>query len=102
MLIAQALSSTFGRDKLPAPDLAGLCAPGDLQRARQWGLAMRAGQRLSGGVTSVVQGSSLRANGSKLQLLVGRKEGDLVSEAVLRRVTQLADAMELKAEVAPI
>ena len=101
VLIAQALSSTFGRDKLPDPDLGGLCVPGDLKRARQWGLAMRAGQRLSGGVSSVLEGSALRANGSRLQLLVGREEGDLVSEAVLRRVTQLADAMQLKAEVAP-
>ena len=62
---------------------------------------MRAGQRLSGGVSSVLKGSALRANGSRLQLLVARGEGDLVSEAVLRRVTQLADAMQLKAEVAP-
>ena len=50
VMMAQALTSNFGRDRLPDERLNQLCRAEDLHRAHCWGLAMRLGQRLSGGV----------------------------------------------------
>ncbi|HYI42628.1 MAG TPA: Ppx/GppA family phosphatase [Sphingomicrobium sp.] len=99
VMMAQALSSAFGRDKLPDDRLGELCSPHDLRRARQWGLAIRAAQRLSGGIKSVLHETRLRVRAGQLQLLVPRRDSDLVNEAVTRRLTRLAGAMELTAEV---
>ncbi|MGK4302174.1 hypothetical protein, partial [Klebsiella pneumoniae] len=44
VIMAQALSSNFGRDNLPDPRLAQVCKEGQLKRAHCWGLAMRLGQ----------------------------------------------------------
>ncbi len=60
VIMAQALSSNFGRDRLPDARLTALCKPEHLERAHVWGLAMRLGQRLSGGVTSVLEETSLK------------------------------------------
>lgn len=101
VMMAQALSSAFGRDKLPDPDLARLCEPRDLQRARQWGLAIRTAQRLSGGIKSVLHETGLQVRGGVLELQVPRKQGDLINDGVLRRLSRLAAAMHLKPQVAP-
>ena len=101
VMMAQALSSAFGRDKLPDPRLAELCRPRDLLRARQWGLAIRAAQRLSGGIKSVLHETRLHVQGEQLQLQVPAQQGDLVNDGVVRRLSRLAAAMELKAQVAP-
>ena len=101
VMLAQALSCAFGRDKLPDPRLAELCEPGNLVRARQWGMAIRTAQRLSGGIKSVLDRTGLQVRGETLQLQVRRGEGDLVNEAVLRRLSRLATAMDLKPQVVP-
>ena len=101
VMMAQALSSAFGRDKLPDPRLAQLCKPRQLLRARQWGLAIRTAQRLSGGISSVLADTGLRVLDGALQLEVPSREGDLVNDGVLRRLARLADSMDLKPEVAP-
>ena len=59
VIMAQALSPSFGRDRLPDPRLAAIVQGGALKRAHCWGLAMRLGQRLSGGVGSVLKRTSL-------------------------------------------
>ena len=100
VMMAQALSSAFGRDKLPDARLAELCKPRDLLRAKQWGLAIRTAQRLSGGIKSVLHATRLRVSDGALQLEVPPTEGDLVNDGVLRRLTRLAAAMDLKAQVA--
>ena len=99
VMMAQALSSAFGRDKLPDARLAELCTPRDLLRAKQWGLAIRAAQRLSGGIKSVLDETRLRVRGGDLQLRVPRHDGDLVNEGVTRRLSRLASAMELEPQV---
>ncbi len=48
--------------------------PEYLQRAHCWGLAMRLGQRLSGGVSSVLERTSLSRSGTALRLTVPRAE----------------------------
>jgi exopolyphosphatase/guanosine-5'-triphosphate,3'-diphosphate pyrophosphatase len=101
VMLAQALSTAFGRDKLPDGRLAELCKPRDLLRARQWGLAIRTAQRLSGGVKSVLHETGLHVRGDTLQLEVPRHEGDLVNDGVVRRLSRLAGAMDLKAKVVP-
>lgn len=99
VMMAQALSSAFGRDKLPDARLAELCRPRELLRAKQWGLAIRTAQRLSGGIKSVLDETGLQARNGALQLQIPAKQGDLVNDAVLRRLTRLAASMDLKPEV---
>ena len=72
VIMAQALSSNFGRERLPDSRLTQLCKPEHLERAHLWGLAMRLGQRLSGGVSSVLERTSLN---------LGKSIADLVRSA---------------------
>jgi exopolyphosphatase/guanosine-5'-triphosphate,3'-diphosphate pyrophosphatase len=102
VMMAQALSSAFGRDSLPDARLAELCKPGKLLRARQWGLAIRTAQRLSGGIKSVLEETRIQARGGILKLEVPRKQVDLVDDGVLRRLSRLAGSMDLKPQVAPV
>lgn len=95
VMMAQALSSSFGRDRLPDPDLARLCDEGDLKHARLWGLAIRLAQRLSGGVGSVLEATSLSIDAGTLKLSVSRSQAALVGEAVAKRLRALADALGL-------
>jgi len=99
VLMAQALSSSFGRDKLPNGSLAELCDPDELYRAQCWGLAIRLGQRLSGGVGSVLHSTSLSVYGDVFRLHVRAKDSALVSDGVQRRLSRLAEAMDGKADI---
>ncbi|MBA2635222.1 MAG: Ppx/GppA family phosphatase [Sphingomonas sp.] len=99
VMMAQALSSNFGRDKLPSESLRQLCKPSELERARQWGLAMRLGQRLCGGVGSALNGTSLSLTGDELRLQVCEKGIALVGGAVRRRLSRLADSLGRSASV---
>lgn len=99
VIMAQALSSNFGREKLPDAKLAQLCSPEDLRRAHQWGLAMRLGQRLSGGVASVLEHTGLSADDGMVRLHVLRAEQALVGEPVKRRLAKLGEALDCAMEV---
>src|SRR5206468_10998507 len=68
VIIAQALAASFGRDRLPEARLVGLCREDQLKRAQHWGMAVRLGQRLSGGVGSVLKRTSLGIDNGALQL----------------------------------
>jgi len=100
VIMAQALSSNFGRDKLPDPRLGQLCRPEDLKLAHCWGLAMRLGQRLSGGVASVLERTSLNLSRTSVTLCVPHREEALAGDAVRRRLQRLADPLSRRAEVA--
>jgi exopolyphosphatase/guanosine-5'-triphosphate,3'-diphosphate pyrophosphatase len=99
VIMAQALSSNFGRDSLPDLQLQQLVKQEQLQRAHCWGLAMRLGQRLSGGVASVLERTSLSVDGGALRLNVPRDEQSLAGDAVRRRLQRLAEALRLEPEV---
>ena len=99
VMMAQALSSSFGRDKLPNGSLAELCTREELGRAQQWGLAIRLGQRLSGGVGSVLQSTSLILDTEVLHLHVREAESALVSDGVRRRLSRLAESLGRTASV---
>jgi exopolyphosphatase/guanosine-5'-triphosphate,3'-diphosphate pyrophosphatase len=98
--MAQALSSNFGRDSLPDERLRQIVKSQQLQRAHCWGLAMRLGQRISGGVASVLDRTSLAVENGMLRLHVPSAEESLAGDAVRRRLDRLADVLEMKAEVA--
>jgi exopolyphosphatase/guanosine-5'-triphosphate,3'-diphosphate pyrophosphatase len=93
VIIAQALSSSFGRDRLSDERLLDLCDRNALARAHEWGLAMRLGQRLSGGVSSVLQRTGLNAKDGTIEVRVQRGEEALVGEAVERRLVRLAETL---------
>ena len=101
VIMAQALSSNFARDELPDARLRQLVKLEHLQRAHCWGLAMRLGQRLSGGVGSVLERTSLSVDGEALRLNVPRAEESLAGDAVKRRLQRVAEALHLRPEVAP-
>lgn len=102
VIMAQALSSNFGRESLPDQRLAGLCKDGQLRRAHCWGTAMRLGQRLSGGVASVLERTKLEADARSITLRVTAGEEALIGDAVMRRLERLADALERKPQTGRI
>jgi exopolyphosphatase/guanosine-5'-triphosphate,3'-diphosphate pyrophosphatase len=93
VIMAQALSASFGRERLPDPRLAQLCKDEQLKRAHCWGLAMRLGQRLSGGVGSVLKRTSLSLVNGAMELGVRRGEEALIGDAVERRLVRLAELL---------
>jgi exopolyphosphatase/guanosine-5'-triphosphate,3'-diphosphate pyrophosphatase len=99
VLIAQALSSSFGRDRLPDPRLAELCTPQALKRAEQWGAAIRIAQRLSGGVGSVLQQTRLEVADGAVALVLPKRQGALASEPVMKRLERLAGVLGKRARV---
>lgn len=100
VLMAQALYSNFGaQELLPDTRLLELCRPEDIQSAHLWGLAMRLGQRLCGGVAATLRGISLHVEGDTLQLQVPARRAALVGESVQRRLSRLAEAMQLSPQV---
>jgi exopolyphosphatase/guanosine-5'-triphosphate,3'-diphosphate pyrophosphatase len=99
VIMAQALSSNFGRDRLPDARLLSLCKEEQLKRAHSWGLAMRLGQRLSGGVGPVLKRTRLSAVDGAIQLSVRRKEEALIGDAVERRLVRLAETLGCQAAV---
>jgi exopolyphosphatase/guanosine-5'-triphosphate,3'-diphosphate pyrophosphatase len=89
-LIAQALWTSLGGGAgTPAP-LNALAPAQDLKRAVQWGMAMRLGQRLSGGVAGPLERSKLGEDGSALTLHLAGADIALYGEAVQKRHSALA------------
>ena len=101
VMMAQALFSNFGGSgNFGDSDVAALCNPDELKRAAEWGLAMRLGQRLSGGVAEGLDRSALSRDGEILRLSLRKGSADLYGEAVERRLRTLAGALGLRPEVA--
>lgn len=99
VMLAQALFSSFGGGpSLPYPDVAALCTPDELERASQWGYAMRLGQRLSGGVAAGLERSRLSRKGTALRLELAEEDAALLGETVERRLKVLAGALGLQPE----
>jgi exopolyphosphatase/guanosine-5'-triphosphate,3'-diphosphate pyrophosphatase len=99
-LLATALFANFGGAVFPYPQIAALCSDGEVRRARQWGLAIRLAQRLSGGVETPLRSSSLACEGDdRIVLRLNGAEGAMYSEPVERRLKTLAASLGRKAEV---
>lgn len=89
-MIGQALFSAFGGGVDRPAILQKLATTEDLMRAQNWGLAMRLGQRLSGGIAGPLEISRLAIKGEKLVLSLAGETELLLGEAVERRHRQLA------------
>ncbi len=97
-LLAQALWTALGgATDRPAP-LAALADDASLRRATQWGLAIRLGQRLSGGLAAPLTRATVRVDGGILRLQPG--DPALYGETVQKRHRALAAMMGMQAELA--
>jgi exopolyphosphatase/guanosine-5'-triphosphate,3'-diphosphate pyrophosphatase len=100
VMLAQALFANFGGSgSFDEYDVAALCHPDELKQATRWGLAMRLGQRLSGGVATSLERSQLSLTDGALRLMLQSGEQELYGEAVDRRLKTLAGSLGRKAEV---
>ena len=97
-MLAQALFTHFGGEGVPAMTTM-LIDPGAIETARRWGLAMRLGQRLSGGAPQALEGSTLAPDGDALTLTLTPEDAALYGEAVERRHKALAESFGRKAAV---
>lgn len=98
-VVAQALfTSLGGGTDIPAP-LPSLASPEELKRATSWGLAMRLGQRLSGGLAGPLRRSRLADDGEIVTLHMTPDDLALYGEAVERRHGALAAALGRKSIV---
>jgi exopolyphosphatase / guanosine-5'-triphosphate,3'-diphosphate pyrophosphatase len=98
-MLAQALSTALsGSTGTPDP-LGRLASPADLREATGWGLAIRLGQRLSGGVAEPLEATRVAMNGA-VTLALSPDSRALYGEAVERRHQALARWMGREAVVA--
>jgi exopolyphosphatase/guanosine-5'-triphosphate,3'-diphosphate pyrophosphatase len=98
VLMARALHAGFGGSDDSFPNMGDLASEAELDRAKSWGLAIRLGQRLSGGLEVPLQKSALEIGPDNLSLILQDGWHDLVGEAVERRLKNLANALGRKAK----
>ncbi|WP_375395838.1 Ppx/GppA family phosphatase [uncultured Sphingomonas sp.] len=99
-MVAQALFTGLGGGPIAPEPLALLATAEELQAAVAWGLAIRLGQRLSGGLAGPLQRTRITDTGTSLILHVAPEDRDLYGEAVERRHAALAAKRTLKAKIA--
>lgn len=97
-MIAHALYINFGGTGRN-PVIPKLCHPDDIVRAERWGLALRLGQRLSGGIGRPLEDSRLWLDGATLKLALPRDDAALYGEIIERRLKTLAQALSADAEL---
>lgn len=99
IMLAIALNAAYGGNGLP-PRLsqANIVSKADARRALGWGLAIRLGQRLTGGTAQPLKDSSLSRRAENLTLTLSEDHALLYGEIVERRLKSLADALKLKAK----
>jgi exopolyphosphatase / guanosine-5'-triphosphate,3'-diphosphate pyrophosphatase len=95
-MLAQALfTGLCGRIDVPVP-LDRLASAAELAAATRWGLAMRLGQRLSGGLAGPMERSSLRLADGVVALVLAHRDRDFYGEAVEKRHGALAALLSLR------
>lgn len=90
--LAQALYTALGGGLSSPEPLTQLADPAALERARLWGLAIRLGQRLSGGVAAPLRRSRLALDKGGLALALEAGDAALYGEPVEKRHKALAAA----------
>ena len=96
-MIAAALYACFGGD-FASPQVAVLHQLADAQalaKARTWGLALRLGQRLTGGTAVPLTASKMWREGGSLVLTLAPAHAALYGETVARRLKALAGSFGL-------
>ncbi len=96
-MLAQALWTALGGATNSPEPLPALADEAALRRAVQWGLAMRLGQRLSGGLAAPLTRSGVSAVNGVVRLQPG--DPALYGEAVQKRHRALAAAMGMQADI---
>ncbi len=91
-LVAQALYTALGGGLETLSPVSELADTAELARARLWGLAIRLGQRLSGGVAEPLKRSRLELDAERLWLCLADRDDALYGETVERRHKALASA----------
>jgi exopolyphosphatase / guanosine-5'-triphosphate,3'-diphosphate pyrophosphatase len=94
-MLGQALFTHFGGDGV-CPIVNRLIGYDAAARAMRWGMAMRLGQRLSGGVPEPLQASALTIDRGAVLLTLRGADAALYGEAVERRHKVLAELLGLK------
>ncbi len=101
-LIGLALFTCYGgslNGGVLAQDAQSILSDADVDLARRIGLALRLGQRLSGGTSSALGKASLKLTDESVELHVRERWRKVVGEVVSRRLETLAKAMGRRAEV---
>ncbi|WP_037501732.1 Ppx/GppA family phosphatase [Sphingomonas jaspsi] len=98
-VLGRALASAFGDDGEFSLKLASLLRPGEDERVRAWGKAIRLAQRLSGGTEALLRKTDIGLSKGKIVLAMPTRQRELYSDAVERRLNQLGKAMGREAEV---
>lgn len=96
--MAHALYRSFGGNDVDRV-VAALLSAEEVEQAERWGLAMRLGQRLSGGVAEPLEVSRLCIRDGALALNLRPADAPLYGESVERRHKTLAAVFGLKAVV---
>lgn len=96
-LVAQALYSALGGGLDSPGPIGDLAGEAERARARLWGLAIRLGQRLSGGVAGPLERSRLAIDDESVWLCLPARDRALYGETVERRHKALAAAFGLEA-----
>lgn len=95
-MLGQALwTSLGGSTDSPAP-LRALASEAALQRAATWGLAMRLGQRLSGGLAGPLNRTRLGMESDQVTLALLPEDEGFYGEAVAKRHAALATMLGMK------
>jgi exopolyphosphatase/guanosine-5'-triphosphate,3'-diphosphate pyrophosphatase len=95
-MLAQALHTALGGGSDAPGPLEILATPAALKTARRWGLAMRLGQRLSGGVAGPLERTRLTSADGAIRLRYAPADAALYGEAVEKRHRALAAAFGLE------
>jgi exopolyphosphatase/guanosine-5'-triphosphate,3'-diphosphate pyrophosphatase len=98
-VLGRALCSAFGGDGGFSTKVAELLKPSEIERVIAWGRALRLAQRLSGGTEALLRKTSIALIDDRVVLFIPDKYRQLYSEAVERRLVQLARAIGREAEI---
>jgi exopolyphosphatase/guanosine-5'-triphosphate,3'-diphosphate pyrophosphatase len=98
-VLGRALCSAFGGDGGFNGRLAALLRPGEEEQVIAWGRALRLAQRLSGGTETLLRKTSIVLEPEGVILSVRNKYRELYSDAVERRLKQLAKSLGRSGEV---
>ncbi len=77
--------------------LRGLLAPAAAKRAEILGMALRLAYTLSAGTPDLLAGTGLRIANGRLVLRLDERSGVFAGEAIIRRLTRLAESLNLRA-----
>jgi exopolyphosphatase / guanosine-5'-triphosphate,3'-diphosphate pyrophosphatase len=80
----------------------GLLDPMTAKRAEILGMALRLAYTLSAGTPDLLAGTRLAVEGRRLVLRLAENSGVFAGEAVVRRLTRLAQSLDLEAATAPM